>query len=56
MFVPVGANLDPSIPNEDTGFAGNTEQIMTTAGGLLPTTDPTAPPGSPVYATKVRLY
>ena len=56
MFVPVGANLDPSIPNEDAGFAGNTEQIMTTAGGLLPTTDPTAPPGSPVYATKVRLY
>ncbi len=56
MFVPVGANLDLTLPNEDSGFVGNTEQIMTTAGGMLPTADPVAPPGDPVYATKVKIY
>tara|TARA_R110000803_G_scaffold32687_1_gene71848 strand:+ start:43 stop:1650 length:1608 start_codon:yes stop_codon:yes gene_type:complete len=56
MFVPVGAFLSPLLPNTDTGYVGTSEQIMTTAGGLLPTNDPTAPPGIPVYATKVKLY
>jgi hypothetical protein len=56
MFVPVGAFLSPLLPNTDTGYVGTSEQIMTTAGGLLPTNDPTVPAGIPVYATKVKLY
>ena len=56
MFVPVGAFLSPLLPNTDTGYVGTSEQIMTTAGGLLPTNDSAAPPGIPVYATKVKLY
>ena len=56
MFVPVGAFLSPLLPNTDTGYVGASEQIMTTAGGLLPTNDSAAPPGIPVYATKVKLY
>ena len=57
MFVPVGAiPATYVIPNADTGFVGMSEQIMTTAGGLLAASDVLAPAGIPVYATKVKLY
>jgi len=56
MFVPVGASLDFTTPSTDSGYVGNTEQIMTTAGGLLAAPDPLGPHGTPVYSTKVKLY
>jgi hypothetical protein len=56
MFIPVGAALDFTTPTTDTGYVGNSSQITTTAGGLLPTADALSPPGPPIYATKVKIY